>query len=37
MIAKPDGNNALYEQLESILSNTETLQRLAEEARSPQP
>jgi type VI secretion system protein ImpB len=34
MIAKLDGNNALYEQLESILSNTETLQRLAEEARS---
>jgi type VI secretion system protein ImpB len=34
MIAKLDGNNALYEQLESILSNTEALQRLAEETRS---
>lgn len=34
MIAKLDGNNALYEQLESILSNTEALQRLAQEAQS---
>lgn len=33
MVAKLDGNNALYEQLEGILSNTEQLQRLAEETK----
>lgn len=36
MIAKLDGNNALYEQLESILSNTEALQRLAQETQAVQ-
>ncbi|MBX7154356.1 MAG: type VI secretion system contractile sheath small subunit [Candidatus Kapaibacterium sp.] len=33
MVAKLDGNNALYEQLEGILSNTEQLQKLAEETK----
>lgn len=32
MVAKLDGNNALYEQLEGILSNTEQLNQLAQEA-----
>lgn len=34
MVAKLDGNNALYEQLESILSNTEALQKLAQETQA---
>ncbi len=34
MIAKLDGNNALYEQLESILSNTEALEKLAQETKA---